>query len=217
MVISNSTGERGLSMKEIHSNMSEFYKYYEALEEASSVEAVLDILIATTERLIPKTDMALVYLYDENEKVLRLGAGTGVAESLGNIAFRPGESLTGKVCLTGEALACRSRQDVAKMMSNISSENRRWYQAGTYERTVKSSINVPLMDRDECIGTFTLNRYSTSRPFSDADLKLLHVLTGQAARLIAYIRMTETLEEAGIKAQFSKILIRGGGQQGILN
>lgn len=204
--------------EEMHIDISEFYKFHRLMERSSSVEEVLNILINTVNRLIPQTDMAIAYLYDSEQKVLRLGAGFGVStSSLGKIAFQPGESLTGKVFLNKKALACANRTDVSKMMSNISTENLKWYQEGTYKRTVRSSINVPLMDNRHCIGTFTLNRYNTEEPFSQGDIKLLHTLTGQAARIISYIRMSETLEDSRIKEQFSQILIKNGSRKEIID
>lgn len=199
-------------------DISEFYKFNKSMENASNVEEILDILIKTVNRMIPDTDMAIAYLYDSEQKVLRLGAGFGVSTpSLEKIAFRPGESMTGKVFLSKEALACSDRKTVSKMMSNISTENLRWYEEGTYRRAVKSSINVPLMDNKHCIGTFTLNRHSSGAPFSEADIKLLLTLTGQAARTAGYVRMSETLTDSHMKEHFSQILIRNGGRREILS
>src|SRR5699024_5628016 len=100
---------------------------------------------------------------------------------------------------------------------NISNENLRWYEEGTFRRTVRSSINVPLMDHKRCIGTFTLNRHNTNTPFSKDDIKLLLTLTGQAARMAGYVRMSETLEDSRMKERFSQILIRNGGRREILS
>lgn len=201
-----------------HLDISEFYKFNRLMENASDVDEVLNILIKTVNRMIPDTDMAIAYLYDSRQKVLRLGAGFGVSTpSLEKIAFRPGESLTGKVFLSKEALFCSDRKTVSKMMSNISNENLRWYEEGTFRRTVRSSINVPLMDHKRCIGTFTLNRHNTNTPFSKDDIKLLLTLTGQAARMAGYVRMSETLEDSRMKERFSQILIRNGGRREILS
>lgn len=204
--------------EKMHVDISEFYKFHRLIERATSVEEVLNVLIKTVNEMIPHTDMAIVYLYDSDQKVLRLGAGYGVStSSLKRISFQPGESLTGKVFLNKKSLACANRRDVSKMMSNISTENLKWYEEGTYKRTVRSSINVPLMDNRNCIGTFTLNRYNTEQPFSQNDIKLLHTLTGQAASIVSYIRMSDTLEDSRIKEQFSQALIRNRGQKEIID
>lgn len=204
--------------EEAQLDISEFYKFHHRMEKSSSVEEVLNILIKTVNRMIPNTDMAIVYLYDYKQKVLRLGAGFGVSTPiLEKIAFQPGESLTGKVFLNQKALACANRQDVSKMMSNISSENFKWYEEGTYKRIVRSSINVPLMDKKHCIGTFTLNRYNTGKAFSQDDIKLLHTLTGQAAKMVSYVRMSKALDDSRIKEQFSQILIKNGSRKEIVD
>lgn len=204
--------------EEVQIDISEFYKFHRLIERSTNVDEVLNVLINTVNKLIPHTDMAIAYLYDSDQKVLRLGAGYGVStSSMKRISFQPGESLTGKVFLNKKSLACANRRDVSKMMSNISTENLKWYQEGTYKRAVRSSINVPLMDNRNCIGTFTLNRYNTEQPFSQNDIKLLHTLTGQAAGIISYIRMSDTLEDSRIKEQFSQALIRNPSQKHIID
>src|SRR5699024_12736276 len=65
--------------------------------------------------------------------------------------------------------------------------------------------------------TFMLNHYNTEQPFSLNDIQLLHTLTGQAAGIINYIRMSDTLEDSRIKEQFSQALIRNPSQKHIID
>src|SRR5690625_1268491 len=158
-------------------DLSEFHKFNKLMERASTVKGMLDVLIDTVSRMVPEVDMAIAYLYDSNRKVLRLGAARGVlTPSLGKIAFRPGESLTGKVFVTKQPVFCSTRREVVNMMSNISSENMKWYEEGTERREVRSSLNIPLMDHNRCLGTFTLNRDHTELPFSQEDIRILNTL-----------------------------------------
>src|SRR5699024_9384307 len=90
-------------------------------------------------------------------------------------------------------------------------------QEGKDETIVRNSIIVQVMVNKHCISTFTLNRYNTGKAFSQDDIKLLHTLTGQAARMVSYIRMSKALDDSRIKDQFSQILIKNGGRKEIID
>lgn len=203
--------------KTLDSNVSKLYTFNQQLDHASCIDDILNILITAVNQIIPKTDMSIIYLYDTQRNVLSLGAAEGVeTQSFKKIAFEPGESLTGKVFLRKKPLLCLNHDDVSKRMSNISNENFRWFQEGTFRQTVKCSINMPLMQKDQCLGTITLNRHHTATPFSKDDINLLYTLTTQASRMISNIHMSEALDESRVKEAFSQLLIHHGSKEKII-
>src|SRR5699024_12174129 len=90
-------------------------------------------------------------------------------------------------------------------------------QEGKDETIVRNSIIVQVMVNKHCISTFTLNRYNTRKAFAQDDIKLLHTLTGQAAKMVSYVRMSKALYDSRIKEQFSQILIKNGGRKEIID
>jgi hypothetical protein len=188
-----------------------FVQFNQLVAEASDEQSILRLLLDTVDAFIPHVDMAIVYLYDENQKVLRLGAGTGVSvQSLRQLAFKPGESLTGKVFLSKKPYLCLGKHDVKRKMANISPENWKWFREGTYKLDVTSSINVPFLSNGRCLGTFTLNRYSSSIPFHKKDVAIALGLAHQAALAIENVRLHQALAYSDAKETLAQSLHDGG-------
>lgn len=190
------------------------FQFNQLIAEASDEQSILRLLLDTVDAFFPHVDMAIVYLYDENQKVLRLGAGTGVSvQSLRRLAFKPGESLTGKVFLDKKPYLCFGKHDIKRKMANISPENWKWFREGTYKLDVTSSINVPFLSNGRCLGTFTLNRYSSSIPFRKKDVTIALGLAHQAAMAIQNVRLHQALAYSDAKETLAQSLRDGGAKQ----
>ncbi|GIN12803.1 hypothetical protein J26TS2_26700 [Shouchella clausii] len=189
-------------------------QFNQLVAEASDEQSILRLLLDTVDVFFPHVDMAIVYLYDENQKVLRLGAGIGVSvQSLRRLAFKPGESLTGKVFLSKKPYLCLGKHDIKRKMANISPENWKWFREGTYKLDVTSSINVPFLSNGRCLGTFTLNRYSSSIPFRKKDVAIALGLAHQAAMAIDNVRLHQALACSDAKETLVQSLCKGGAKQ----
>ncbi|PAF12457.1 hypothetical protein CHH59_18555 [Shouchella clausii] len=202
----------GMKMKVGQANdIATFFRFNQLAAEASDEQSILRLLLDTVDAFIPHVDMAIIYLYDENQKVLRLGAGTGVSvQSLRRLAFKPGESLTGKVFLSKKPYLCLGKHEIKQNMANISPENWKWFREGTYKLDVTSSINVPFLSNGRCLGTFTLNRYSSSIPFHKKDVAIALGLAHQAALAIENVRLHQALAYSDAKEILAQSLHDGG-------
>lgn len=121
-----------------------FVQFNQLVAEASDEQSILRLLLDTVDAFIPHVDMAIVYLYDENQKVLRLGAGTGVSvQSLRQLAFKPGESLTGKVFLSKN----RTFASASMMLSEKWPTSHQKTGNGFAKAHTNSMLRAPLMCR----------------------------------------------------------------------
>ena len=153
-------------------------------------EEVLERIIGTLERRLGFTNLALILL-DEEDQRLKVRAGTGYApEVVDRIQPLLGEGITGTVALTGEPL---NIPDVAADPRYIRSDE-----------DVKSELCVPLEVGGRVIGVLNVESVEPAA-FADDDLRLLSTLAGQLAVIIENARLyqetdrrlreSETLQE----------------------
>ncbi|WP_169871330.1 helix-turn-helix domain-containing protein [Shouchella patagoniensis] len=211
-------------MKE--AELHDLWSINESFARARDFPAVLDALATAVPRLIPRADMVILYLYDEERKVLRLGTGFGVViSSLKRIAFKPGESMTGQVFVSKQPVLCLGEKDVKERMANISSDNLRWYRQGIADKSINSSFSVPLLNGSRCIGTLAVNQHKDDGiPFSKKEVRLVAQLAVQGAHAIDHVRLFEQMaaetrelnESLFIQDRFARVLAESGGLEKVM-
>lgn len=166
------------------------------LTESLELEEILHMVIRAASRLVEAADVFLLYLYDEETRMLRFAGGEGVDEdALRQIAFAEGESITGKVFLDRQPKLFTSRREIEAHMENMTEENERHYAKGVYQQDIKSTFCVPILNRDRCLGVVVVNSYRQDGVFTAEDMKVIEVMAGQSAIAIENARVYEALRQ----------------------
>ncbi|MFS0809707.1 GAF domain-containing protein [Shouchella sp. 1P01AA] len=152
-----------------------------AFLKAQGMNEILSVLTRSVAALVKDADMVLVYTYDHDKQVLQLTRGEGdISHQLYQVAFCPGESITGFVYMNQTTMLLRQPSDVEQAMANMSASNRLSYLAGVSHQTVHSSFSIPIIINDSCIATLTANRLTHPTPFTEKDLELVMELLDYA-------------------------------------
>ena len=154
---------------------------------ANSLE--LDTILKTIAKLVRQviqTDECTVFLFDEEEQLLRpvvCDAQAFVGEMMA-IRLKLGEGITGMVAQTGRG----------EIVHDAEADPRAVTVPGTpAEQT--ALLCVPLLSRERVLGVITLTRIG-DRSFQDEDLELATLFAGQCAAAIANARLFEDMKAA---------------------
>ncbi len=155
----------------------ELRKAGRAFMKAQGVDQILHVLTNAVATVIQDTDMVLIYTYDKKSHVLRLKSSIGNHSlQLYQVAFSPGESITGSVYNEQTPVLFLKPTEVERAMSNISDVNRKYYLEGVAYQTVYSSMSIPIVLHGECFATLTVNRCQSLSSFTLQDLYLVSEL-----------------------------------------
>lgn len=201
-------------------------EFNKLLTKSLDLDLVLQTLVTAAKELITVADTIILYLYDQEENVLRLAEGVGVnKEIMRGIAFRPGESLTGLTFSKRKPLLFAQREDLEKGMANMSPENYTIYFQGVYERQVKSAFCVPLIYQESCLGVLVVDNFENEGYFTEHDMSVMEVIADQSSIAIMNSRLVYDLRKKNeqlknsldIHKKFTQIIIEGGGIESVLS
>ncbi|WP_185970910.1 helix-turn-helix domain-containing protein [Alkalicoccobacillus porphyridii] len=199
--------------------ISKVWSVSQTFLRARQVHEVFDVITSAVQALVPQADMVILYKYDSTQQVLRLGSGIGIVHSsLKQIAFLPGESMTGEVFTSKKPILCFGEQDVKAKMANISADNLRWFRQGTAEKEVRYSFSVPLLAGDRCLGTLAVNCYRPGKSFCQDDVNTVIQLGMQGALALERAQYLEReafihkqwQHQKTIQSAFMKVLMEAG-------
>ncbi|WP_240689115.1 helix-turn-helix domain-containing protein [Ammoniphilus sp. YIM 78166] len=195
------------------------------LTKSLQLEVVLETLVKAAVELIEVSDTVMLYLYDSEVQVLRLAEGVGIDKKvMQNIAFQPGESLTGITFLAKRPMLYRTHEDIQKSMTGMTPQNYSYYIQGVYERQVRSAFCVPLLYQDSCLGVLAVDNFENEGYFTEEDIRVIEVIADQSAIAIVNSRLVQNLKEKNaqlsssldIHQKFTQIILEGGGVEPIL-
>ncbi|WP_164667226.1 helix-turn-helix domain-containing protein [Virgibacillus doumboii] len=197
------------------------------LTKSLKLEEVLQNVIEAAKELIEISDtIIIIYLYDEATEKLHFAEGEGIdKESLGRIAFSPGESIAGKVFVERNSKLFTSEKEIDSYMQNMREENYKHYYKGVYNRKIKSAFCVPIMNKDNCLGVLVVDNFEKDNVFTETDMKIIEVVADQSAIAIDNSNVYRRLKEKNdllsqstqIHNQFYNLIIRGEGIDTVLN
>jgi sugar diacid utilization regulator len=196
------------------------------LTRSFDLEFVLKTLVQAAHDLVDISDTIILYLYDEKDKVLRVAEGVGVdLEIMKQIAFSPGESLTGRTYSTRKPLLFARRDNIQENMSNISEKNYDHYFRGVGEREVRSAFCVPLLYQDECLGVIVMDNFETDEIFTEDEINIIKIIADQSSIAIVNSRLYQDLKSKNeqlhysldIHYKFTEVILDGGGTEKILS
>lgn len=155
------------------------------LNSSNDVKYILNSLMVATLDLLERADIAVIFLYDKKDKVLRLKASIG----FGNIEMDllPGESITGKSFNMKKTLHLKNHGEMMEMMNTM--DKGKMKILGTkIDKSIddiQSSISCPLIHGDECIGVFVIDNYMGKDSFTEDDVYLAELISHHATIAIA--------------------------------
>lgn len=160
----------------------------EGLSRSIAVTLDLDSLLQQTlaqlSGIFSNLDLAILYLWDPQEKALVPRAWLGVnGEAIAQLRLESGESISGKVFQTGRAVFTRTQEEAAALRGELRPGHARLFARAIGEVPLQSNLCAPLrMASGEILGTFTIS--SARMVFSQTDLALLEGVAGQLAQAI---------------------------------
>jgi serine phosphatase RsbU (regulator of sigma subunit) len=162
----------------------ELSRLYETSLDVVSQLELERVLEATVERATGLLDSryANLRLYDPDRGLLMPLLRLNQPDASLQVPLKPGEGLSGRVFLTGEALIVNDYDN----WGGRSPE----YPAGSVPR----AMGVPLRRAGEVIGVLAVDRAGDRPPFTDDDLRLLSLFANQASVAITNARQVEQLK-----------------------
>lgn len=184
------------------------------LTSTLDLDEVLHQLIKEVLNVIEGSNASVLFLYDEklNKLYAKTAAGFDM-EYLKHILLDPGEGMSGKTFVSRKGRIFLSKEDTTKGMENISPETKEYYKKSLgVLRYPASSLCVPLISKDECIGVLTVDIYDKNVEFDEQDLKLLETFAVQATIAIENALLFSRNERTKkIHEELSKVSLSQGG------
>jgi signal transduction histidine kinase len=161
----------------------------------SDPENMLPKLLSCLIETLEAADAGVLLLHDPADGRLRVKAAQGYElTTLGQIRLAPGESLSGRVFLTGQAELCLTPEATAAAMASMTPTNREIFGAATSSlRQPLSAVCVPLITDQKEVGVLMLENLRQPGSFTDADLPFLQAVADLIALSIENARLNQEL------------------------
>jgi K+-sensing histidine kinase KdpD len=170
------------------------------LELTDLLQSVLDEIT----QVIEPAEAAFILLWDPSTELLRThvvaGGGLHDADAALSIRLQAGESITGRVFASGEAVLLRTPDEVAREMANLHPSKQaalsRAYGSNTFP---SCAIAVPLHTDEQKYGVLVLENLEGHGCFTDEDMSFIQAIADLIALEIDRARLdaeTATLNQA---------------------
>lgn len=184
------------------------------LTSTLDLDEVLHQLIKEVLNVIEGSNASVLFLYDKKLNKLYAKAAAGFdMKYLKNIFLDPGEGMSGKTFLSRKGRMFLTKQDTIEGMLNISPESKELYRKarGNFQYP-ESSLCIPLISKEECIGVLTVDNYDENVEFDEQDLKLLETFAVQATIAIENAMLFSRNERTKkVHEKLSKVSLSQGG------
>lgn len=175
--------------KAVLERLTEAYR----LGKSLASEQARDVLEELLNKIITMLDSELgsLMLLEEETQELVIKAAKGLGEDIiGKTRVKLGTGISGWVAKRGVPLLIRNIEEDER----FSKENAKKYYTS-------SLLSAPIRANKEVLGVINVNNKSTKEPFTECDLSLLTVLTGEISMAIEASRLQKELESANEKME----------------
>ncbi|MEQ8224333.1 MAG: GAF domain-containing protein, partial [Candidatus Eremiobacterota bacterium] len=176
------------------------YEIAKAINSTLNLPEVLDLIMKMTIKYLGAEAGSIMLLNDQKELVLTVATGLDM-DKLKDVSVKIGDSISGKVALTGEPLLLVGKADNSEFTNIV-----------VRKEDIKSSLCVPLKVKDQLRGVLNLRKASSKNDFTEEQLKFLSMIGDQAAIAIENARLYDLekkrageLEQLNKKITFEKI------------
>lgn len=150
------------------------------------LDKTLQLIIDSAVRAVPHAEKGSLHLLDEERNELVMRAGHGFSRAMMRAAaFRVGEGYAG--------WAFARRQPA--IVDNVQTDPRAKTIDQPEVRSDRSAICVPLVTKEQAIGTITLDNFSEYGAFDERDLRLLSAFGNQAALAIENAQLYDKTQQ----------------------
>ena len=164
-------------------------------------DTIMRSLLDSARRVLPAAHAGSVLLWDPQSLRLTPRAVSGYADNEGmkRISFAPGEALPGTVF----TLAKPRRVDEVNFTRDypLTSENLLLYRQVTGGRLPVSSLLIPILAGEQCLGVLVLDNFNTPAAFHRDDENLLVSLSQQVALSLENVRLVQAAQERARQLQ----------------
>ena len=147
-----------------------------------SREQFCDAVLDSACRLM-RCERGSIMIWDEDEGHLKIVAARGPSTGKKQTLFlKPGEGVAGQAFASGKAV----------FVDDSGADSR--YVRSADERGQQPFTSIPLVVKSKPIGVLNLHATGPREPFTDANIKFLHILAGEAAVMMHNLDLFERLE-----------------------
>ncbi|MFC0231359.1 helix-turn-helix domain-containing protein [Bhargavaea ullalensis] len=169
-----------------------------AVNSTLDLSELFELTLKESIRAIRDADGGALFLFEPRENHLICRSHVNFNEDVEQIRLKAGESFTGTCFSTRKPVLLRSLDEITAETQSMSETNLRLLDHSVALHPSKNSfraMSVPLISAtDQCIGVITLNGFDPEGTFSEEDLKLLQVISDQAATALEKARLHEELK-----------------------
>ena len=164
-------------------------------------ERIVRALLESARRALYAAHAGVVLLWDEHTGQLLPQAVSGYAdnEAMKRIAYRPGESLPGRVFESNRP----TRVDEVQFTRDyvFSTEGLLLYRQATGGRLPVSSLLIPIQSGEQSVGVLVLDNFNTPAVFTAEDEILLLSLSQQVGLSLQNVRLVQTTQERALQLE----------------
>ena len=160
------------------------YELGERFFAAESEEVVYEELADAVMREVDVPCVS-VMMFDSQSGNLRVVAHRGLkAEFVDNLEIKPGENIAGRVF-----------QSTVPVILNRSNQSLSPYGSLLRRKELAAAISFPISSRGKVLGVLNISETREGTEFSEADIEMLSIITGQAMMALENVRFIREREE----------------------
>jgi adenylate cyclase len=159
------------------------YKLGEKFMSTTSTEQVYNELLDAIIQEIRVPSISLM-MFDEESGLLKIVASRGISEDLiKTISIKPGEQIAGWVYENGKPVILNKLTQHHSPFSQLLKRD-----------NIAASISFPLVTRGKVIGVVNVSQTDLTIEYSQADIEMLSIITGQAVMALENVASIEERE-----------------------
>ncbi|GAK51506.1 ATPase, histidine kinase-, DNA gyrase B-, and HSP90-like domain protein [Candidatus Moduliflexus flocculans] len=177
--------QHAVALQKANERLKTMYDIGQAITSQLKLDSVLDTIARSTAGLLG-TDTGAILLLDEASQTLHIRGSYGLSEHIVKHTHdRLGESIAGRVALTGEPL----------IINDLPNDSH-FYNPAAANEGLLACASVPLIAKDRIIGTLDVHSKTDRNAFGEDQVYFLHMLARQAAIAIENARLYDEVHTA---------------------
>ncbi|MDR3628833.1 MAG: adenylate/guanylate cyclase domain-containing protein [Desulfocapsaceae bacterium] len=165
--------------------LAPLYRLGEKFLSATSAEQIYNALLEAVSREIHVPSISLM-MFDEASGRLKIVASRGMSKELAEtISIKPGEQIAGWVYEKGKPVILNKLTQHYSPFSRLLTRD-----------AIAASISFPLVSRDRVIGVINISQMDSNIEYSQSDIEMLSVITGQAVMALENVASMAERENA---------------------
>lgn len=160
------------------------YSFGEQFLASTSEQQVFDGLVDIVVKETGATRVSVMW-YKEEEGCLRIVAAKGIeADLVESISLKPGDQVAGWVFQKGRPVILNKDSQELSIFAPL-----------LQRQDISAAVSFPITMQGKILGVLNISHSQEDTKFSEADIELLAVISGQAAMALANVRFSTVLQE----------------------